>query len=138
VRTIQVRLVALVVLAGCWRSVDYITLQPGHYTTDPLNTPVDLRGIELVLDLDHDLGELRDGATSYLFKLTRYADRDTWKGECGTHTSYSKVEIADLSPDTFQLRGRTFSMKHVVAECGGARAVRVWTADWGDRLIFAR
>jgi hypothetical protein len=132
------RLVVLVLLAGCWRSVDYIALQPGHFTTDPLNTPEDLRGIDLDLDLDHDRGEIRDGATSYRFTLTRYRDHDSWSGGCGTHTSYAKLEVADLSPDTFQLRGRTFSMKHVVAECAHWTAVRVWTADWSDRLIFGR
>lgn len=132
------RLIALVLLAGCWRSVEYITLQPGHYTTDPLNTPDDLRGIELVLDLDHDRGEIRDGATVYPFTLTRFPDRKSWQGGCGTQSSYAMLERADLSPDAFQLRGRTFELKHVVAECAHWSAVRVWSANWGDRLIFSR
>jgi hypothetical protein len=135
-----VRFAALAVcLAGCWRNADYISLTPGKFTTDPLNTPDDLRGIELTLDLDANRGEIRDGAASYTFTLTRHADRETWIDGCGTHSSYSKLEVADLFPHTFQLRGRTFSFKSVRAECAHRPGVWLWT-DYhhAERLIFTK
>jgi len=135
-RWLRVRLVALVVLAGCFRSVDYKTLPAGTFVTDPLNTPDDLRGIELTLDLAHNRGELRDGAIAYPFTLARHADRETWAGGCGTHSSYSMLEVADLSPSTFQLRGRTLSYKQVRADCLNV-GVWLWTDYTHDRLIFA-
>ena len=137
-RCLRVRLVALVLLsglAGCFRSVDYKTLPAGKFTTDPLNTPDDLRGIELTLDLVNNRGELRDGATAYPFTLARHADRATWAGGCGTHSSYAMLEVADLSPNTFQLRGRTLSYKQVRADCFD-NTVWLWTDYTSDRLIF--
>jgi hypothetical protein len=134
-RYLRVRLVALVLLAGCFHSVDYKTLPAGKFTTDPLNTPDDMRGIELTLDLVNNRGELRDGPTVVPFTLARHADRDTWAGGCGHHGGSSMLEVADLSPHTFQLRGRTLSFKQVRADCF-SDSVWLWTDYTSDRLIF--
>ena len=47
------------------------------------------------------------------------------------------LEVADLSPHTFELRGKTLSFKQVRADCF-ENTVWLWTDYTSDRLIFSR
>lgn len=123
-------------LVAC-RSASYHTLPGGRFTTDRLNTPPELQGIELSLDLAHNRAELRDGATAVSLQLTRTTDRNAWAGGCGTMSSYAKLETASLVPQQFQLRGRTFSFEMIRADCFPESVWLIGNSD-PSRLIFSR
>ena len=131
-------LLALALAACGERHVDYVPLASGHFKADVLNTPPELQGIEMTLDLAHDRLELHDGDRTFAWALKRVPDRNAWVGGCGTETSYAMLEIAELSPHTtIELRGQTMALERVHADCytGGLWLI---AAPPIGRLIFSR
>jgi hypothetical protein len=99
------------------RSVSYLPLRSGTFVSDPFDGGQELRGVELMLDLERNVATLRDGDARIDFALTRVADREQWVGGCGTMSSYAMLEPALIEPTAFEIRGRRVRYDRVQARC---------------------
>jgi len=133
------RILVVLTLASCARSVGYEPIYSGGYVADELNMKEPELGLRLDLDLEHSRMTLTDhGAAVGTFTIKRLPDRSKWIGGCGTSDSYQMLEPVELEPKTFTFQGKAFTTEYVHAECySHGYSVRM-TVRPGERWIFKR
>lgn len=104
----------------------------GIYVADELNVDAKLLGLELQVDVRAGRAELRDGARAEQLEL-ELLPKDEWRQDCGTMSSYRRLETAAIKPRTLEIRSQKVALTHLSAVCGAGVELH---GDLVGRWIF--